>query len=688
MLDGHHCSLDTLYDTIVKKEPKAVEPKLAKQIKAKAEEIQRTTNERERTVKAAELASLVQQAAPAGALRKLSTAHAMTQLLNPKTAIRNIVGNGLFAAADTSANALGAVLDKGLSKITGHRTRVMPQLGAMKEGFAKGAKEGLSDALKGIDTNGTGSKFDIPQGFTFKNPILQGLEKAMAVELKASDRAFYEMARNESLMNQLKASGGKEITPEMITAAHEEALYKTFQDDSAAAKLFKGFKRTLNLGKDFGLGDFVLKYPKTPGNLLSRAFAYSPAGFLNSVHEVVKPFYNKQASFNQRAFVDSLSRAMVGTGAIGTSGYLLSKLGLITGAPENDKDIRAIQREQGERPYSINASGLMRFATTYNPESAKSQKMDQWFSYDWAQPMAVPLAAAVNAFKEKEHRGFDKPADALTGAVRATMDATDTLTQQSVVQGLEQLFSQRGPSGQVSIPAGLMETASDIPSSFVPTALSQVNQAMDNKVRETYSPSGVEESLNKAKAKIPGLAQILPEQKNVYGETRERFQDGSNNLFNVFLNPAFTSALKSDPTGNEVLSIFRESGETKQAPRLVPKKVKLRIQGRDETKTLDAKEVGKYQEYVGTKTKALFDQVVKTRTFQRLDNENKAKALASIMTEINTAAKIDLFGHTPQKRQSFLVRAVRNDNNALAMNQIQIKLRKAYIAQRRQIIPR
>lgn len=684
MLDGHHCSLDTLYDTIVKKEPKAVEPKLAKQIKAKAEEIQKTTNERERTVKSAELAALVQKAAPQTVGKKISAIQSMAQLLNPKTAIRNVVGNGLFATADTSANALGAVLDLGISKITGTRTRVMPQFGAAAEGFVTGAKSGYKDALKGIDTSGNASKFDIPQGFTFKNPILRNLEKAMNVELRAPDRAFYEMARNESLMNQLKASGKKEITPEMIAAANEEALYKTFQDDSASARLFKSLKRGLNIGKDFGLGDFVLKYPKTPGNLLSRAFAYSPAGFLKTIHLAVEPFFKKQAEFNQRAFVDSMSRAMVGTGLIGGTGYLLSNLGLITGAPAKDKDIRAVQREQGERPYSINATGLMRFASTMTPESAKPQTGDQWFTYDWAQPMAVPLAAAVNAFQQKQDKGFVKLTDPLAAMGRATLDATDTLTQQSVVQGLEQFFSARSESGQPSPVLGVANAVLDAPSSFVPTALSQANQLIDNKQRETYSPDKLEQSVNEAKAKIPGLAQTLPERKNIYGGTQERYQNGSNNLYNVFLNPAFTSALKSDPTGNEILKIFKESGETKQAPSLVPKKVKIHKNGYDETIVLKPEQLTKYQEYVGKRTKAIFDQVVKTKAFQRLDNEHKAKALAGIMTEVNTAAKIDLFGHQPTKRQSFMTRAIRRDNIPLALSQAKIKLSKAYITQMRQ----
>src|SRR4051812_20288011 len=111
---AHHCSLDTLYDTIVKKEPKAVEPSLAKQIQGKAQELQDLPDGNEKTVKTAELMALIGKAAPPSLGRKIGTIQAMGQLLNLKTAIRNVVGNGLFAAVDSGSNALGSVLDLGL----------------------------------------------------------------------------------------------------------------------------------------------------------------------------------------------------------------------------------------------------------------------------------------------------------------------------------------------------------------------------------------------------------------------------------------------------------------------------------------------------------------------------------------------------------------------------------------------
>src|SRR5690606_34546256 len=118
------------------------------------------------------------------------------------------------------------------------------------------------------------------------------------------------------LINQLKAAGVEQVTEDMIARAHADGLYRTFQDPTMAATLFSNLKRVLNavspesiekiragkpreiLNNEFGLGELVLKYPKTPANLLMRAMDYSPVGFLKAVYETTRPLIGKE--FDQR----------------------------------------------------------------------------------------------------------------------------------------------------------------------------------------------------------------------------------------------------------------------------------------------------------------------------------------------------------------------------------------------------
>lgn len=632
----------------------------AKEITELAKAVQASKTKNDYTVNAARLMARIGELQPSSVGQKVATVQTMGQLLNPKTAIRNIVGNAIFGAVDTGSNAFAAALDRGVALFTGHRSIVMPQTKMMGRGFKQGFDEGVRDAIEGIDTSGLASKYDLPKKRVFKNKVMRSLETALDIELRATDRAFYQMAYRESLLNQVKAAKGSKnaparvrITDEMTAIAHQEALYKTFQDDSAAATVFKGLKRALNIGQDFGLGDFVLKYPKTPANLLSRAFAYSPTGIFKTLHLAIEPMLTKGA-FNQRAFVQSFSRATIGTVGVVGMGHLLGSLGIATGGYTKDPDIRAAERLKGEGEYRINASALMRFVMSgFNPESAKKQTGDQIFSYDWAQPMAIPLAAGVEL--TKKHKGkTEKALDTITEVGRSTVAGADALTQQGLLRGLQDLFEGRDYEGKPSPAMGLLNVMASAPSSFSPTIASQLNQLVDNTQRDTYDPNIAKQAINKTISKIPGLAQTLPERKDAYGRTAERYQDGSNNMFNVFLNPAFVSTIKKDPLNDEVLRIFEDSGMTTQAARVAPHRITIKRNGKSEKIELTGQQVSEYQQFIGTNTSYALNRLIRFPGYRSLSDEGKAQVMGAIVSDINTAAKMKLHGHESSQRPSFV----------------------------------
>lgn len=653
-------------EKVTRKAGKKLTPEAAEDITNQAKKVQAAKNKRAKEVESAVLMKKIADQVPASKLKQLATLHTMAQLLNPKTAIRNIVGNGLFAASEHSVTAAAAIIDKGVSAITKKRTVTFPKLKAAKTGLTRGIAEGLQEAKLGINTQGT--KFDLPFGQVFKNPILQKAETALHIELSAADRAFSQMAYRESVANQLAAAGkNARITPEMIARAQYEALYKTFQDESAAAKMLSGVKKALNLKKDFGLGDFILKYPKTPGNLLSRGLDYSPVGFAKVIYEPLKPLL-KKGEFNQREFSQSMARAVIGTGGVMGVGYTLGKLGLVTGQQDADKDISKAKKIAGYKPYSLNRDGLLRFAMSgMNPESAKPQPGDTWVSYDWAQPLSIVFSAGVNVAQGGKKEASQQAQDALATGLKTTIEGADTLTNQGVMQGLQKTFSGRDDEGRSSLAAGVLDVAASAPSSFVPTFIKQINDVTDNTARETYDPNKLTQSLNQVKAKIPGLSQTLPARADIYGQTDERYQDGSNNAFNVFLNPAFVSKLKSDPTGDEVIRLYQDAGETQQSPQTAPKKVTITQRGQKVKLQLSGQQLVDYQRYIGQGSKKILDSVVQMKPYQRLSDEGKASLMAALITDINTAAKIKLFGHRPTRRPSYVTMGVLKNSSPLIM---------------------
>lgn len=606
--------------------------KIAQDLVAQAEKIQTLPNGREKIVETAKMLQTIFNQVPSSVLQKISSAQTFAQLLNPKTAIRNIVGNVGFAGLENVSDVVGAAIDTPLSFITGKRAKVMPSLGIQFQGFRKGFAEGVEDVFNGINTSYIPSQYDLPQTPIFKGGVGKTLEKLLNLELRATDRAFYQAAKDGSLYNQMKAAKVTEPTQEMLEIAHYDGLYRTFQDDNLISQFFTKLKKGLNIGKAFGLGDIVLKYPKTPGNLLARGIEYSPGGFVYVLVEAIKPLIGKP--FNQKAFVESFSRAITGTSGLVGMGALLKRIGIITGKKEEDKDVRAVKATTGLGQYRINVSAMKRFVMSgFNAEVAKLQEGDRLISYDWFQPQAIALSIGANLDEGDGATGV------ISSALSSINEGLNTLAEQPLISGLRRVMLAKDFSSTIK------EIFKGVPASFVPTILNQINQLIDNTQRNTYSPDIVQYALNLAKAKIPGLAQTLPPRISVWGEEMERYQGESNNFFNVLFNPAFVSKYAETPEAKMVLDLFEQTGEATQFPRLIGSTQKIN----GENIKLTPTQVTAMQRYAGRVTKELFASFAADDNFKNLAPEAKIKYLSGILTDVGSAAKIIILGNRPKR---------------------------------------
>src|SRR5690606_31870018 len=117
--------------------------------------------------------------------------------------------------------------------------------------------------------------------------------------------------------------------------------YRTFNDATKLSEGAASIKKALNKisgyvtqTEDFGLGDLVLKYPRTPANIIARAIDYSPIGVAISMLQIMT---DKDASgyLKQKIAAESLARGLAGTSLI-AAGMVLAKLGIITGNKDDD----------------------------------------------------------------------------------------------------------------------------------------------------------------------------------------------------------------------------------------------------------------------------------------------------------------------------------------------------------------
>jgi len=614
-------------------------PEVASGLKNMAEDLAKMPDGEAKVVATAQMVQKIKDLMPVTFLKKVGTVQTMFQLLNPKTIIRNIVGNTGFAGLENVSDTIGSIFDSALSFVTGKATKALPNLKIQGQGFMQGFKQGVRDARLGIDTSGgISTQFDLPTS-TFKGGLGGAAEKTLNTVLRGPDRAFYQAAYDNSLAGQIKVSKWKTLDKvpateldKMKEVAHYDGLYKTFQDDSALAYMFTNMKKALNLGKEFGVGDFILKYPKTPANLISRGLAYSPAGFLRATYEMARPLMGQV--FDQKRFIEAFSRATVGSTMLVGTGALLHKLGIITGKREDNANINATQRREGLGAYKINASALKRFILSgFDAENAKEQKGDKLVAYDWFQPQSIGIAMGAN---------YDEGEGSAQTIIGSILSGIDTIAEQPLVQGVTRWLKSKDPSEGLK---GLIES---MPTSFTPTLVNQIRQLVDDKARSTYDTSMSGRMKRAVMNRIPGLSDDLEPSINVFGENKRVYEAGDNNFFNVFFNPAITTKLKKTPEGQLILDIYDSTGEVSQSPKIVEKS--LTING--EKRVLSPEEYTATQRFVGTYAKSMITTLTNQPEFKKLDKETQAQEISNILSDISSAAKMVLFGNQVKKMPS------------------------------------
>jgi hypothetical protein len=128
---------------------------------------------------------------------------------------------------------------------------------------------------------------------------------------------------------------------------------------------------------------------------------------------------------------------------------------------------------------------------------------------------------------------------------------------------------------------------------------------------------------------------------DIMGQAIERYQYGGNTVFNVLINPALTSRVKTNPALQEVARLMQTTGEASQAPRQVGRSVAIN----GENINLSNEQISAYQYYLGNYTMSMFNWRMASPRYARLPDTEKVKLLAQDLEDVNAATKSALFGH-------------------------------------------
>jgi hypothetical protein len=617
-----------------------------------------------------------------GVLKKLSTWQAISQLFSGKTQARNLFGTGLFDLVDMGMQTfIGVPMDAITSVFTKQRTTTIPQLKAWGKGFKKFFKESVKDQIADSDTIWKqleaefGSKLvselkkagvDLSSRWelilsgrarrAFSGKGLQKLglwmERILGIGLESTDRGFFGGNLMEAIRNMQKARKSDIVTPEMLQIAVGEALQRTFRDTNLvtkAATTLKTWMNKLTTGSaDFGLGDFIIKYPRTPANLFVRGIEYTPIGVMKTMVQLLRANAKGIGEFQaQREAIRGFTRGLGGSALFYGIGAILQSLGVITLREEKLKGVRA-KTAVGRRENSINISAVGRiiphlFSPTPGESIAKLAKErpgDKWSGVAELPPLSIPFLAGARfaegkAKRKKEGKGINI-AESLVSVVES---AAQVLREQPFYSGVATFTKGLNLSTKEGLRSSFKRLVSGAPSTFIPTLLRQVRYLSDKVMRDTKDEDLFKEMSNKIKNNIPWLSASLPAKRDVVGKRRAIVDDeriGTHStvydFLNIFVNPIITTTEKKGSEGMRFLiRLYEMTGETKHLPRTVQSE-ELTYKGLKIP--IDKKDRLELQKRLGIEVNERLNKLVENKAFMRASPERQIEYVYNLLNRL------------------------------------------------------
>ena len=631
-------------------------------IKTQMDKVQGMENGRQKDIEIAKINSMLQDKLPHRKGQSLKAWMRISMLFNPKTQVRNVMGNAGVLPVNTLVDAISSIPDRLVAKATGVRTIGGPSIGggiAYGKGFTKNVKEAWEDYRLGIDTkNIEQNKFEISQGKPFNEKHrgpLKGVRNEVAKKLNAindflgfvmdaGDRGFYGGSVENSLYNQQKLNNSTEITNEMREIAENEGMQRTWSDNNEYTKAVLDLRRSINKIGDmmhihvgeYGLGDLLIPFAKTPANLTKAIVDYSPVGFVNAMTEG-KNLKNAIETENytpqmQHDFAQTIGKATAGT-ILYALGAMLAQANVTSGNSDEDKDLKNFMRNNlGIQPYSIKIG-------------------DKTFTYDWAQPIAAPFA--ITADIKKGIQENMTPSQALQHFLTTGFNV---LSEQSFLSGINEVLTNND-----GILNGIEQQIINIPSTAMPTLLKQVTDMFDSTKRQTYSKEGQIKNMERtAMSKDPRGSKNLAPQVDVLGNEIKKY-GGENNAFNVFFNPANTEKGKRTPVAEEIYSLY----EATQDKSVIPRKVDYSTKIKGENKILTTDEMAKWQKASGKLVTQEVEKAMNNGDYKNMNEDQKTDVIKKIVNYSYQKAKSETFD-TPLAKTYNGVENARNRGMGIA----------------------
>ncbi len=552
--------------------------------------------------------------APKSLFDRIRTIRYLSMLMNPRTWIRNIAGNtvnyGFNGVSDTfrwmiensiskfdkNGRFFYTVSNKGpfyvnqdlVSTINSNISNLNPNYGVKVEPNALENYKNQNEVSKGfgkvIDTAQKINEFalDKPDLFFSKRKYVSTLAQVLdrnginadllnyLIETPIDNR-YEDIDINGTTYTYDDLTGKRIILDKAIKFAERRSQEITYRQDNSIDQIIKGLMNS-DKTEQRVIGKFInaiLPFTKTPFNIATEMVKDSPLGIAQGLKQLNKAL-KTGGDINQA--IETMCKGLTGTGVL-LLGMFLNSQGLLTGdGNDMDDKEKEFAEQRGWKPFAFRYDGDG--ATTYADISALT-------------PMAMSLAlgAVINEMTESyishsniDENGEPKNSFEAIDAIETLKDLAITLaepwTNMSAVSGIGNTIPQYTDSDGEFLVNFIYNTGKNYVSQFIPQVLKQINRTFNDP--KIHTTQGMGNTTDKFISSLSKDSLLTSKNNNVAidyrGNEKEYFDefmglDGTlGRTVNNFINPFSMSQEKDDATADELLRLYKETGESSVIP--------------------------------------------------------------------------------------------------------------------------
>ena len=560
----------------------------------------------------------------------------MAMLFNPRTHVRNFLGNVGFQPLRWTKDRVAATIEAGVSKVSGGRLERTKSFKANPALYKAAVAdwENVRGALSGNKYDDIRTEINSRRRI-FRTAPLEAGRKINSWALEAEDAIFKRITYADTLAGYLQANGvtaeqmrNNTVDAQLLSRARDyagrEALKATYQDRNMVSDKVVQIARALGPA-----GEAVLPFKRTPANILVRGMEYSPAGLAKALtYDLIQV---KRGKMTGAEAIDHIASGLTGSGLMALGAYLFAR-GIVTSGGGDDEGQDALNDLTGVQNYALYLDWLPDFIKT----PLGIQDGDN-VTLDWLAPEALPFFMGVELMDSMGQGG--NTAESISTALKSISDPMLELSMlQSLNDVIDSVSFSENKLGALASSALISYFTQPIP-----TLGGQFERSAEDVRMTTYTaknlrlPNDLQYAIGRASARLPGPDYQQMPYIDAWGR-----EDSSGPLWlrmaNNFLNPAYTSNKQVTPVDEEIQRIYDQTGDASVVPQRPERYITVDGERIDLSKE-------KYEQYATKRGQMQFEMlgnIIDNPTYRSMSDTDKAFVIDSVYEYADKTTKSEI----------------------------------------------